>query len=888
MAAAAPPPADGNPASPAAAADPNAAGDGANPPAGGAPADGTPTAPGAGTPTGSGSVKDNPFAGAVMYVNPDYTKNAKATKGQAAGDAALIAKASVLPTGVWIDRIAAINGGAANSGRLSLTGHLDTALKQAAASKQPAVVVLVVYDLPNRDCAAAASNGELKGTAGLATYQSKYIDAIAAAVTSKPEYKDLRLVMVVEPDSLPNMVTNVGIVPACDEVKKLDLYKKGVTYALQKLSAIDNAYLYLDMGHSGWLGWPNNMDKIVPYIMDVIKGAKGGDVSVVRGFATDVANVTPLQEPFLKPSDASMPFYESNPIFDEVTFAKTLATRFAAAGLPKAGFIIDTLPQRLEAGRRRQAHRPAPAAQQLVQRQGRGPRAAPHRKIQPVAPAGCPLLRQAARRLGRHQHAHQCPGRGRCRGQALRQKLRRADQPEVGCPAQRPGLGRLVRRPVPDAAAQRDAAALEQWLGQRPAASCHVAGGLRICVLGGDVVNFGAHAREKPMHPKSLTNNFGAPLPDNENSQSAGARGPLLLQDYQLQEKLAHLARERIPERVVHAKGAGALGHFEASTDMSAHTRAHLFGAVGRQTQVLVRFSTVGGERGSTDAERDPRGFAIKFYSAEGNYDLVGNNTPVFFLRDPFKFADMVHTHKRHPQTNLKDPEAFWDFHSHSPESIHQLTILFSDRGIPRSYRQMHGFGSHTFRWVNASGHGCWVKYHFKTETGIANLTQDEAQALMARDPDHATRDLFEHIRGGGEAAWRAFVQIMPESDADTYDVDPFDVTKIWRYRDYPLLPIGRLVLNRNPDNYFAQIEQAAFSPANFVPGIEPSPDKLLQGRLFSYPDAQRYRLGGNYALLPVNCPMPPGRRTTSAMVSCAATTTVRAASTMRPTPPAP
>jgi len=352
-----------------------------------------------------------------------------------------------------------------------------------------------------------------------------------------------------------------------------------------------------------------------------------------------------------------------------------------------------------------------------------------------------------------------------------------------------------------------------------------------------------------------LTNNFGAPVPDNEHSLSAGERGPILLQDYFLVEKLAHFDRERIPERVVHAKGAGAFGYFESSADMSTHTRAHLFGAPGHKTPVVVRFSTVGGEKGSADSDRDPRGFAIKFYTEEGNYDLVGNNTPVFFIRDPFKFPDMVHTHKRNPQSNLKDPDAFWDFFSRSPESTHMVTILFSDRGIPKSYRQMHGFGSHTFKWVNAAGKACWVKYHFKTETGIANLTSDEAAAIAAKDPDHATRDLFEHIKAGGIAAWKAFVQVMPYEDAATYRYDPFDITRVWRYKDYPLVPIGRLVLDRNPQNFFAEIEQAAFSPSTFVPGIEPSPDKLLQGRLFSYPDTQRHRLGANYAQIPVNCP---------------------------------
>ncbi len=354
---------------------------------------------------------------------------------------------------------------------------------------------------------------------------------------------------------------------------------------------------------------------------------------------------------------------------------------------------------------------------------------------------------------------------------------------------------------------------------------------------------------------KNLTTNFGAPVPDNQHSLTAGARGPILLQDYFLIEKLAHFDRERIPERVVHAKGTGAFGYFESTNDMSAHTKAHFLGAAGRKTPVLVRFSTVGGEKGSADADRDPRGFAIKFYTEEGNYDLVGNNTPVFFIRDPFKFPDMVHTHKRNPQSGLKDHNAFWDFFSRTPESTHQVTILFSDRGTPRTYRHMHGFGSHTFKWVNGDGKAVWVKYHFKTEAGIQNLTAEEAARVAGEDPDHATRDLFEHIRGGKEAAWKAYVQIMPFEDAATYRHDPFDVTKVWLYNDYPLIPIGRLVLNRNPDNFFAQIEQAAFSPANFVPGVEPSPDKLLQGRLFSYPDTQRHRLGPNYALIPVNCP---------------------------------
>ncbi|HEX3134906.1 MAG TPA: catalase [Planctomycetota bacterium] len=350
-----------------------------------------------------------------------------------------------------------------------------------------------------------------------------------------------------------------------------------------------------------------------------------------------------------------------------------------------------------------------------------------------------------------------------------------------------------------------------------------------------------------------LTTNQGAPVPDNQNSLTAGVRGPVLLQDYQLTEKLASFVRERIPERVVHAKGAGAFGYFEATTDMSKYTKAHMFGQVGRRTPALARFSTVGGEKGSADADRDPRGFALKFYTQDGNYDIVGNNTPVFFIRDPFKFPDMVHTHKRNPQTNLKDHNAFWDFFSHSPESTHMVTILFSDRGTPATFRHMHGFGSHTFKWINAQGDACWVKYHFKTEAGIKNLTAEESTRIAGSDPDHATRDLFEHIKAGNVAAWKAYVQIMPFSDAETYRFDPFDVTKVLLYKDYPLIPIGRLVLDRNPQNFYADIEQAAFSPSNFVPGVEASPDKLLQGRLFSYPDAHRYRLGTNFQQLPVN-----------------------------------
>ena len=353
----------------------------------------------------------------------------------------------------------------------------------------------------------------------------------------------------------------------------------------------------------------------------------------------------------------------------------------------------------------------------------------------------------------------------------------------------------------------------------------------------------------------TLTTSFGQPVPDNQNSLSAGPRGPLLLQDFHLIEKLAHFNRERIPERVVHAKGAGAYGSFRVTRDVTGWTKAAFLSSVGKETPVFLRFSTVGGEKGSADAERDPRGFAVKFYTEEGNYDLVGNNTPVFFLRDPLKFPDFIHTQKRSPATNLKDPTAMWDFFSLSPETMHQLTILFSDRGTPRSYRHMDGFSSHTFSWINAANERFWVKYHFKTRQGIQNFTAEQAVRMAGIDPDHATRDLFAAIQDGDFPAWTVSVQIMPELEAETYRINPFDLTKVWPHADYPLVEIGELVLNRNPENYFAEVEQAAFSPASVVPGISFSPDKMLQGRLFAYADAHRYRLGGNYAQIPVNKP---------------------------------
>ena len=354
---------------------------------------------------------------------------------------------------------------------------------------------------------------------------------------------------------------------------------------------------------------------------------------------------------------------------------------------------------------------------------------------------------------------------------------------------------------------------------------------------------------------KRLTTGFGMPVDNDISSQTAGPQGPVLMQDVHLLEKLGHFDRERIPERVVHAKGAGAHGYFEVTRDVTSYTRAAFLSQVGQRTAVFARFSTVGGERGSADSERDPRGFALKFYTEEGNYDLVGNNTPVFFLRDPLKFPDFIHTQKRDPATNLKSPDMFWDFLSLTPESLHQVTILFSDRGTPRTFRHMHGFGSHTYMWYNAAGDYVWVKYHFKTEQGIQNFTGEEAERMRGIDPDCVTRDLHDSIANGDFPSWRLEIQIMTPQQAADYRFDPFDVTKVLPHADFPPVEVGRLVLNRNPENYFAEVEQAAFSPASFVPGIGPSPDKMLQGRLFSYHDTHLHRLGPNYHLLPINAP---------------------------------
>ncbi len=352
-----------------------------------------------------------------------------------------------------------------------------------------------------------------------------------------------------------------------------------------------------------------------------------------------------------------------------------------------------------------------------------------------------------------------------------------------------------------------------------------------------------------------MTTSFGAPVDDDQNSMTAGVSGPVLLQDVHLIQKLAHFNRERIPERIVHAKGAGAFGYFEVTHDLSNYTKAKFLSEVGKRTEAVLRFSTVGGEKGSADAERDPRGFAVKFYTEDGNYDLVMNNTPVFFIRDPIKFPDFIHTQKRNPATNCKDPDMFWDFLSLTPESIHQVTILFSDRGTPKTLRHMNGYSGHTFMWYNDQGEKYWVKYHFKTAQGVQNLTRQEAEVLKGKDPDHATRDLYEAIARGDYPAWNVQVQIMPFEDSEDYRFNILDITKVWPHGDYPVKPLGRLVLNRNPANYFADVEQAAFCPGNLVPGIAPSPDKMLQARLIAYHDAHRYRLGANYEQLPVNAP---------------------------------
>lgn len=355
---------------------------------------------------------------------------------------------------------------------------------------------------------------------------------------------------------------------------------------------------------------------------------------------------------------------------------------------------------------------------------------------------------------------------------------------------------------------------------------------------------------------KKLTTASGRPYVENENTMSAGARGPLLLQDFILHEKMAHFNRERIPERVVHAKGSGAYGTFTVTNDITPYTRAKVFSEIGKKTRVFVRFSTVGGEKGSADTERDPRGFAVKFYTEDGNWDLVGNNTPVFFVKDPKKFSDFIHTQKRDPRTNCKSATMMWDFWALNPESLHQVLILMSDRGTPYSYRHMHGYGSHTYSFINKDNERVYVKFHFKTLQGIKNFTDGEAAAKKSEDLDWAQRDLVEAIDRGEFPQWKLSVQIMTEEQTKTFRWNPFDLTKVWPQADYPLIEVGVMELNEIPNNYFAHVEQAAFAPAHVVDGVGYSPDKMLQGRILSYPDAQRYRLGVNYEQLPVNrCP---------------------------------
>ncbi|GAA1400936.1 catalase [Kitasatospora putterlickiae] len=353
------------------------------------------------------------------------------------------------------------------------------------------------------------------------------------------------------------------------------------------------------------------------------------------------------------------------------------------------------------------------------------------------------------------------------------------------------------------------------------------------------------------------TNNAGVPVPSDDNSLTVGRDGPILLHDHYLIEKMAQFNRERVPERVVHAKGAGAYGVFETTEDVSRYTRATLF-QPGKRTEMLARFSTVAGEQGSPDTWRDPRGFALKFYTEDGNYDLVGNNTPIFFVRDTIKFQDFIRSQKRRPDNGLRDHDMQWDFWTLSPESAHMVTWLMGDRGIPKSYRHMNGYGSHTYLWYNASGERFWVKYHFKTDQGVDFLTQEDADRLAGSDPDLHREDLWQAIEGGNPPSWTLYVQVMPFGDAPGYRFNPFDLTKVWPHGDYPLIRVGTMTLSRNPEDFFVHIEQAAFEPANLVPGVSVSPDKMLLGRIFSYPDTHRYRIGPNYAQLPPNRPHVP------------------------------
>ncbi|KHN75905.1 Catalase [Toxocara canis] len=355
--------------------------------------------------------------------------------------------------------------------------------------------------------------------------------------------------------------------------------------------------------------------------------------------------------------------------------------------------------------------------------------------------------------------------------------------------------------------------------------------------------------------PFVLTTSNGAPIFNKKAVLTVGPRGPMLLQDVVFMDEMAHFDRERIPERVVHAKGAGAHGYFEVTHDISKYCKADLFSAIGKQTPIFIRFSTVGGESGSADTARDPRGFAIKFYTEEGNWDLVGNNTPIFFIRDPIFFPNFIHTQKRNPVTHLKDPNMTWDFFSLRPETTHQVMILFGDRGTPDGFRHMNGYGSHTFKLVDKDGKACYCKFHIKTAQGIRNLPADVANRLSGEDPDYAIRDLYDNIENGNYPVWNFMIQVMTFEEAEKYKFNPFDVTKVWSHKEFPLIPVGKIVLNKNSSNYFAEVEQSAFAPSHVVPGIEFSPDKMLQGRLFAYPDTQFHRLGPNYVQLPINCP---------------------------------
>ncbi|GAB3279435.1 catalase [Sinomonas notoginsengisoli] len=350
------------------------------------------------------------------------------------------------------------------------------------------------------------------------------------------------------------------------------------------------------------------------------------------------------------------------------------------------------------------------------------------------------------------------------------------------------------------------------------------------------------------------TTQSGAPVASDAHAQSVGADGAIILTDHYLVEKLAQFNRERVPERVVHAKGGGAFGVFKTTEDVSKYTKAALF-QPDVETEMLIRFSSVAGENGSPDTWRDPRGFAMKFYTTEGNYDLVGNNTPVFFIRDGIKFPDFIHSQKRLPGSHLRDADMQWDFWTLSPESAHQVTWLMGPRGLPKTWRNMQGYGSHTYQWINAEGERFWVKYHFHTNQGVESLTDEEAEQLAGENADYYIQDLYENIAEGNFPSWDLFVQVMPYEEAKTYRYNPFDLTKTWSKKDYPLIKVGTMELNRNPENYFAQIEQAAFAPSNFIPGIAGSPDKMLQARIFSYADAHRYRVGTNHAQLPVNAP---------------------------------